>query len=159
MKTILLIDDDQEVLEVLAEILRMHRYTLITRQDSHSALDLIKQKTCIDLVITDYWMPGMDGLQLVRQLRQVLPKVPVILLTGYESLESYCQANALWVSKYIMKPVRAKELVQEVSHVLANEEACSTTERDSVPLMAPGEANGFLGEYKENMSIQSAVQD
>ena len=62
MKTLLLVDDEVEILNSLGEILSRFGYKVITMPDAKSALSVIHGKTPVDLVITDYRMPGMDGL-------------------------------------------------------------------------------------------------
>lgn len=158
MKTILLIDDEPEVLEYLSEILRRHRYALSPMQDGPSALNLIRQGAFIDLVITNYRMPGMDGLQFVRQLRQVLPVVPVLMLTGDGCLESYCLASSLGVSTYVTKPIRAKELGRVVADVFSNIDATSSTGSEGAPLAAHSAPQKCAEEYAGNYAGMDATQ-
>ena len=136
MYRILLVDDDQGVLECFAAILRRQKHTIIAMQDGLSALNLIREGAVIDLIITDYRMPGMDGLEFVHLLRTFLPDIPVIMLTGYGSLETYCQAGSLGVSQYVMKPIQVKVLEQVVSDALADRNHLSATAGSKgVPLM------------------------
>ncbi len=110
IKTILLVDDEPELLSILAETLRSFGYNVIPKLNAESALSAISEGTMIDLVITDLRMPGMDGSEFIRILKRQLPSVPVILLTGYGSVESYVQTRSDGVFEYVNKPVRAKEL-------------------------------------------------
>ncbi|HWR72273.1 MAG TPA: response regulator [Nitrospirota bacterium] len=113
-KTILLIDDEPEVLEVLADILSTAGYTVVPRGNAESSLKAIKGGTKIDLVITDLVMPGMDGSALAEVIRKTLPDVPVILLTGHGSVESYIKTRSSGVFEYINKPVQSRELCRIV---------------------------------------------
>jgi len=110
MKTILLVDDELEILKSLGEILARFGYQVIAKQAAQEALASIKEGTDIDLVITDYRMPGMDGLEFLNALRQMDPKVPVIMLTAYGAVESYLKSLSLGVFEYVNKPIKAKEL-------------------------------------------------
>lgn len=110
MKTILLVDDEPEILNILGEILRGFGYTTIPKPDAESALSAIRQGAVVDLVITDLRMPGMSGSDLLIVLRKLLPSVPIIILTANGSVESYIQARSDGVFEYINKPVQAKEL-------------------------------------------------
>ena len=110
IKTILLVDDEPEVLSILAETLRSFGYKVIPKPSAESALSIIGEGNMLDLVITDLRMPGMDGSEFIRVLKRQSPSVPVILLTGHGSVESYVQTRSDGVFEYVNKPVRAKEL-------------------------------------------------
>ncbi len=110
MKTILLVDDDLHALEIVGETLTTFGYKVIPRPDAESALSDIRDGTGIDLVITEYWMPGMNGLEFLTIVRKALPAVPVIMLTGYGSVEIYLKSLSLGVFEYLNKPFKEKEL-------------------------------------------------
>lgn len=110
MKTILLVDDELENLRSLGEILNRFGYRVIAKPDGQSAMSVIKEGTAVDLVITDYRMPGMNGLEFLSSLRQERPAVPAIMLTAYGAVETYLKSLSLGVFEYINKPVKAKEL-------------------------------------------------
>lgn len=110
MKTILLVDDELENLRSLGEILNRFGYRVIAKPDGQSALDTVREGTAVDLVITDYRMPGMNGLEFLTSFRQVRPEVPAIMLTAYGAVETYLKSLSLGVFEYVNKPVKAKEL-------------------------------------------------
>jgi DNA-binding NtrC family response regulator len=117
-KTVLLLDDEPEILKSLGEILSRFGYQVITQSDARSALSLLKGGTRVDLVITDYRMPGMDGLEFLNALRLHDPRVPVIMLTAYGAVESYLKSIILGVFEYVNKPIKAKELGRVVKAAL-----------------------------------------
>lgn len=110
MKTILLVDDELENLRSLGEILNRFGYRVIAKPDGQSALDTVREGTAVDLVITDYRMPGMNGLEFLTSFRQVRPEVPAIMLTAYGAVGTYLKSLSLGVFEYVNKPVKAKEL-------------------------------------------------
>jgi DNA-binding NtrC family response regulator len=110
MKTILLVDDELEILKSIGEILTRFGYQVIAKQVAQEALASVKDGANIDLVITDYRMPGMDGLEFLNALRQMDPSVPVIMLTAYGAVESYLKSLSLGVFEYVNKPIKAKDL-------------------------------------------------
>jgi DNA-binding NtrC family response regulator len=118
MKTILLVDNELHLLESVVEILNMFGYKVIPRPDAESALSVIQDRTDIDLVITDYRMPGMNGVEFLTILRKALPSVPVIMLSGYGSVEIYLQSLSLGAFEYLNKPIKEKELYYTVRSAL-----------------------------------------
>jgi DNA-binding NtrC family response regulator len=118
MKTILLVDDDLDILSYLEDSLRTFGYNVISKPDAQSALSSIREGANVDLVVTDYSMPGMDGHEFFTVLKRVLPSVPVIILTGYGSVETYLKSLSLGVCEFVCKPIEAKELDRVVKAAL-----------------------------------------
>lgn len=118
MKTILLVDDDHDVLSCLEDSLSALGYNVIAKPDAESAMAVIREGAKVDLVVTDYAMPGMDGHEFFSVLKRILPSVPVIILTGYGSVETYLKSLSLGVCEFVCKPIEAKELDRIVKAAL-----------------------------------------
>ncbi len=118
MKTILLVDDDRDVLSYLEDSLITFGYNVIPKSDAQSALAFIREGANVDLVVTDYSMPGMDGLEFFTVLKRALPSVPVIILTGYGSVDTYLRSLSLGVCEFVCKPIEVKELDRIVKAAL-----------------------------------------
>jgi CheY-like chemotaxis protein len=124
IKTILVVDDEPENRRIYSEILSDLGYRVIDEPDGASALSDIRQGEKIDLVITDYKMPGMNGLELVATLRNILPSIPVLMLTAYTSVENFIQSLSLGAFEYINKPVGTIEFIRIVRMALNDHSAC-----------------------------------
>ncbi len=108
-ETILVVDDDLESRMTYSEFLSDSGYTVIAQPDGASALSAVHEVSNIDLVITDYRMPDMSGLDLIKNLRKVLPAVQIIMLTAYGNIETYFRSRDFGVFEFVNKPVRKRE--------------------------------------------------
>jgi CheY-like chemotaxis protein len=95
--------------------------------DGASAMSVIRGGAKVDLVITDYRMPGMDGLEFTILLRQILPSVPVVMLTAYGAVETYLKSHSLGVFEYVNKPIKAAELRRIVQAALESADGPAAT--------------------------------
>ncbi len=109
-ETILVVDDDLESRLTYSEFLNDSGYTVIARSDGASALSAVREVSNIDLVITDYRMPDMSGLDLIKNLRKALPTVQMIMLTAYGNIETYFRSRDCGVFEFVNKPVKKREL-------------------------------------------------
>ena len=114
--TILLVDDDQTLLELLAGHLDVAGYRLLTASDGMSGLRAAT-KTRPDLVVLDVMMPGMDGWEVCRRLREG-SAVPIILLTAKDEEVDKLRGFRLGIDDYVTKPFSFAELTARVGAVL-----------------------------------------
>jgi CheY-like chemotaxis protein len=118
-ESVLLIDDEEDVLEMMHSMIEKLGYQVISRNNSIEALDTFRSHPRqFDLVITDQTMPEMTGLELVEQLIQIRPDIPVILCTGYMEMIAEDSAGSLGVGKYVMKPVRISDISVKIRNLL-----------------------------------------
>lgn len=122
MPTILLIDDEQDIRDCLGEMLTGSGYTVLSSGDGLSALELLRGRA-VDLVITDHSMPGMDGTEFVRCLRETNSRMPVVYMTGVVGLDDYLHARDLGITCYVQKPVSARELLKIVQDAVRDRAA------------------------------------
>jgi len=118
VKTILLVDDEPEILTVIEIMLNDMGFNVISAQSGESALSILRSGAIIDLVITDYRMPRMDGAEFIAELRKFLPSLPVIMITASGGVELFIKALSLGVFEYINKPIVRNELERIVKAAL-----------------------------------------
>ncbi len=118
-ETILLVDDECAILEVLHEVLARAGYTVESYADPDEALDRVcSEPDRFDLVITDYTMPKLSGAELAQRVRKVAPDLPLILVSGFGELldeEALCRCG---VTSVMSKPPMMSELRLRVRSVL-----------------------------------------
>ncbi len=119
MTTVLLVDDDRDVLSYLEDTLSTFGYNVVPKTEAQAALSVIREGTKVDLVMTDYSMPGMESRDYFTALKQALPSVPVIILTGYGSADIERQLQGIGKYTYVGKPIDARELDRIVKAALA----------------------------------------
>jgi len=107
--SVLVVDDEVAVRESLESWFRKDGYRTGTAQDARHALERLDESTW-DVAIVDIKMPGMDGLELQRRIRQVDPEIAVIILTAYASVDTAVQALKAGAFDYVTKPVDPDEL-------------------------------------------------
>jgi len=114
---VLIVDDDQFTLRSMVEVLEGESYQVVTAASGSEALDLLEQGP-FDLVLTDLKMPDVDGLEVLRQTREVAPQAVVLILTGYSSLESAIEALHEGAYDYLVKPCSGDELKLKIERGL-----------------------------------------
>ena len=115
---ILIVDDDPLVADSLAVFLRRRQYEVAVETDSHRALKVLRDKTQIDLLLSDVNMPGLDGFALLKEARKADPTLVVVLLTGYGTIESAVKAMREGAEDYVTKPVIDEEMLLTVERAL-----------------------------------------
>jgi EAL domain-containing protein (putative c-di-GMP-specific phosphodiesterase class I) len=106
---ILVVDDEAMLLRAYSRVLIHAGFTVDTASDGHEAIDRL-QKTRYDVVLSDIAMPGMDGLALLRKIREYDPDVPVILITAVPTVSTAVRAIEYGALRYLIKPVDAETL-------------------------------------------------
>lgn len=156
-KKILIVDDEDGILAVLQASLRKlgPDYQITTRSDGRSALDLLEQHP-FDLVITDYRMAGMDGLQLIEQIGRLQPETRVILITAYGSESLEWEAKRLNAYRCLSKPLeinKFREIVKEAADLDASPQSNMYLIADS----RYRQLCDLLEELKNNVEARCAV--
>jgi DNA-binding NtrC family response regulator len=125
---ILVVDDDENFRTMLLDVLETSGYMAQGAEDGETALALLREVT-IDLFMVDLRMPGMGGIELIRQAKSLQPHARVIILTGYAGKESAIEAASLGVADTMEKPIRnLRALESAVEFALSHQPGGPSTE-------------------------------
>jgi len=115
---ILLVDDEIDVLDSLRRGLRLKDHEVFEARSAAQALDCLQQQNCpVELVITDYSMPVMNGIELLEAIRKIPSRLPVILMTGYTNEELVLEAGRHHCDGFLEKPFALARLLEEMERI------------------------------------------
>ena len=119
--SILLVDDDVELLKALTKVLEKAEYEVVPHADARSAMDFVNSTNKrFDLVITDVFMPGVRGIEFLSSIKAAFPRVPVIVVTAFGDWGQYMDALREGAYEYLSKPLDKSELLAAVARALKN---------------------------------------
>src|SRR5437016_3281372 len=116
---ILLIEDDPGIVMTLHRMLREEGHEVLVEKRGDSGLALAGAES-FDVVITDMKLPGLNGLDLVRELHAAKPRLPIILMTAHGTTETAIQATKWGAYDYLLKPFEMLEFLELVEKALAS---------------------------------------
>ena len=116
-KTILIVDDEESICQSLAGILRDEGYDTIAAGSGEEALKLIEEEMP-NLVLLDIWLPGMDGIEVLKIIRSEYPQIRVIMMSGHGTIETAVKATKLGAYDFIEKPLSLDKIILLVNHAL-----------------------------------------
>ncbi|MBN2017050.1 MAG: response regulator [Candidatus Cloacimonetes bacterium] len=119
MKTILIVDDEQDTLNFLSYMLPKRGYAAVTADNGFDALQIIREQH-IDLVLSDIAMPDMDGYELYSQIRNFDDRIPIVMMTGfgYDPNHVLVKARKDGLHDIIFKPFEIDDLVQMIKKAI-----------------------------------------
>jgi two-component system, OmpR family, response regulator CpxR len=110
---VLLVDDEKDFVETLAQRLEVRDFDVKTALNGDEALGLIREFN-VDVIVLDVLMPGKDGIQTLKEIKEVKPLVTVIMLTGNATVDTAIQGMRLGAYDYLMKPTETEILVEKI---------------------------------------------
>lgn len=116
---VLVVDDEASIRDLLSKTLALAEYEVDTAADGAAALDRLRDhRGAYDLMIADLRMPGMDGLTLIREAKQINAQMPIIIITGFSTESSAIEAVNLGVAGYLTKPFRVPQVLAAAAKAL-----------------------------------------
>lgn len=116
---ILLVDDEVPFVETMTKRLSKRGLQVISSLSGEKALKVMESNRNLDVVILDVKMPGMDGIQVLQEMKKRFPLVEVIMLTGHATIETAVEGMKLGAFDYLMKPCGIDELIYKVQEAVA----------------------------------------
>ncbi|MCD6199699.1 MAG: response regulator [Deltaproteobacteria bacterium] len=114
MKTrVLIVDDEKEFVDLVSERLTMRDYDVTACYSGEEALETVK-KYNFDIVVLDILMPGIDGIETLREIKRIKPLTEVILLTGHAAVNTAIEGMRLGAYDYLTKPCEISDLVTKL---------------------------------------------
>ncbi len=111
---VLLVDDEKDFIESLAERLQLRDFNVSTALNGTDAVNLIKENE-YDVIVLDVKMPGKDGIETLKEIKNITQLPQVIMLTGHATVETAIQGMKVGAYDYIMKPTVTEDLINLIN--------------------------------------------
>ena len=119
LKRILIVDDDADIVRIVSAMLEGQGWHVLNAYSGADALRTVREEHP-DLVLLDIMMPGMDGIEVLREARRIAPGMRVIMTTAFGDVGSYLESMDLGACEYINKPFETTELLAMIRTVAAS---------------------------------------
>ena len=130
-KRILVVDDEEKFVDYLFKRLINRGYDVVISLNGEDAIEKVKSYN-FDVVVLDVLMPGIDGIDTLREIKKIKPLTEVIMLTGHASVESGIEGMKLGAYDYLMKPCETEELVSKINKASEKKAEQEAKRRDSL---------------------------
>lgn len=117
MRTILVVDDEEEIREALQGVLKDEGYDVMAAGSSEEALGMLDSRVP-ELVLLDIWLPGVDGIGALREIKGRFPTLPVIMISGHANIETAVKTTKLGAYDFIEKPLSLDKVILTVEHAI-----------------------------------------
>ena len=154
MPTVLVVDDDPKLLKMLQRTLTYENLTVFTANNGLEALPIVEANKP-DLIIADWMMPKMDGIALVRRLRDEENKILILMLTARDAIENRVDGLESGADDYLIKPFAPAELVARVHAMLRRVEAKPENQKISYAdvTLDPSTREARRGEMEMSLTV------
>ena len=116
--TILVVDDNKDTVDILTRLLLRHNMVAVQAYNGPECLEIVRSRP-VDVILLDVMMPGMDGLTVCQELKQISPAPPIILVTAKDDMTTRAAAMKLGVSEFVVKPVNHIDLLARIQTQLS----------------------------------------
>ena len=116
---VMLVDDEIPFVKTMKKRLAKRQLNILTAFRGEEALKTLESNKDVDVIILDVKMPGMDGIETLREIKAKFPLIEVIMLTGHGTIESAVEGMKLGAFDYLMKPCEIEELMTKVNEAIS----------------------------------------
>jgi DNA-binding response OmpR family regulator len=116
-RRVLVVDDEPSVREMLSDFLEMNNFICMQADNGESAVDVTRREK-FDLIIMDVRMPGVSGIEALREIKREAPTQPVVMVTAVSEVETAVEAMRLGANDYVMKPFVLHDMLITVDHAI-----------------------------------------
>ena len=149
---VLVVDDEEHIREILSATLQPVTGKVFTAASAAEALEILRDEN-VDVVVSDIRMPGMGGLEFLRQVKQENPGIPFLMITAHGSLDTAVRALRYGASDFLTKPFENSELRQIVERLIN-----ASAARTRVPAYSPEGGDGFSAAVGESPPFKACVE-
>src|SRR5512143_3472543 len=142
--TILIVDDEKDILAVTSAMLTREKFVTLSAANGREALDKLVEGSP-DLVLLDYMMPGMNGLDVLKEIKKLRPETEVIIVTGRGSESTAADSIKLGAADYVSKPFERQQLISTVKRVLAEHREKQQAEQEEISRISRAVGKQRLG--------------
>lgn len=154
MKTVLVVDDEKSVRDSLKMILEYEKYTVALAENGQEALEYLRVRNP-DLVLLDVKMPGLDGIEVLQEIRSRNTTLPVIMISGHGTIETAVEATKLGAYDFLQKPLDREKVLITIRNAL--EHASLVRENEMLRTRIEGERR-ILGTSQAIQTILETIQ-
>jgi len=114
---VFIVDDEEGIRESLSGIFEDEGYEVITASSGEEALKILKEQS-MDLILLDVWLPGMDGMQILKEIKDLKPDIPVIMISGHGNIELAVKATRMGAYDFLEKPLSLEKVLLDAKRAL-----------------------------------------
>jgi DNA-binding NtrC family response regulator len=151
------VDDDPKAGTLFCRFTEDSHYSVSTYQNPKKALKAFKNQPC-DLIITDMKMPEMTGIELLNAVKSIDSDIPVIVITGYSTVDNAIQALRLGAADFIKKPYDIEELLRKIELILDNRSLKQENSRLQKALSERNSSSTLLGESDKMVQLRKMIR-
>lgn len=153
----LVIDDDVSLLKLLKLQLEEKGFEVLTADKGQTGIELIREND-FDIILTDLHMPGINGIEMVKQAKEISPTTEIIMITGEGSTEKAIEATKAGAFYYVEKPVEFEELLLLIGKALEREQQAAEIRELRGKLSKPASFAGIVGGSKSMQDIYETIE-
>jgi DNA-binding NtrC family response regulator len=157
MPTLLIVDDEESYLQVLKVIFEAEGYKIVTAINGFSALEQLKDTPC-DLIISDVRMPDMDGIALLKAVKQISPDTGVVMMTAFGTINTARDAFKLGADDFVQKPFNNEELKLIVKRTLEKQHIVSENRAFKRAQRQTGSLKNIVGQSEKMQKLFELMQ-